>query len=90
MIIRTGDLSNAMSAKSRNQPPEEVKDKAKKADSADIKSASNSISADNALDNSPKVERIKNAVDDGSYKIDINKTADKMAQDLLLTINVFK
>lgn len=39
---------------------------------------------------SDKVSDIKQQIDDGAYKIDINKTADKMAQDLLLDIRVYK
>lgn len=37
-----------------------------------------------------KVDNIKSQVENGTYKIDINKTADKMAQDLLLDIKVYK
>lgn len=39
---------------------------------------------------SDKVSDIKQQIDNGTYKIDINKTADKMAQDLLLDIRVYK
>ncbi len=37
-----------------------------------------------------KVSDIKKRVEDGSYQIDINKSADKMAQDLLLDIRVYR
>ena len=37
-----------------------------------------------------KVSDIKKRIDDGAYQIDINKTADKMAQDLLLDIRVYR
>lgn len=37
-----------------------------------------------------KVSDIKQQIDNGTYKIDINKTADKMAQDLLLDIRIYK
>lgn len=37
-----------------------------------------------------KLNDIKQQIDNGTYKIDINKTADKMAQDLLLDIRVYK
>lgn len=37
-----------------------------------------------------KVSDIKKRIDDGTYQIDINKAADKMAQDLLLDIRVYR
>ncbi|MGX3010602.1 flagellar biosynthesis anti-sigma factor FlgM [Helicobacter sp. 23-1044] len=37
-----------------------------------------------------KVTNIKKDVENGAYKIDINKTADKMAQDLLLDMKVYR
>lgn len=37
-----------------------------------------------------KVSDIKQRIEDGAYQIDINKTADKMAQDLLLDIRVYR
>lgn len=37
-----------------------------------------------------KVSDIKKRIDDGTYQIDINKAADKVAQDLLLDIRVYK
>lgn len=37
-----------------------------------------------------KVSDIKKRVEDGSYQIDINKSADKMARDLLLDIRVYR
>lgn len=86
MIIRTGDLPTALNPQNRNQTNETINET--KQDSTNIASASNTIK--NELDNSKKVEEIKEKVNDGSYKIDIKKTADKMAQDLLLSINVYK
>lgn len=40
--------------------------------------------------NEQKISEIKEQIDNGTYKIDINKTADKMAQDLLLDMKVYK
>ena len=37
-----------------------------------------------------KVSDIKKRIEDGSYQVEINKSADKMAQDLLLDIRVYK
>lgn len=37
-----------------------------------------------------KVSDIKKRIEDGSYKVEINKSADKMAQDLLLDIRVYR
>lgn len=37
-----------------------------------------------------KVSDIKERVENGTYKIDIGKTADKMAQELLLEMRVFR
>lgn len=37
-----------------------------------------------------KVSDIKKRIEDGSYQIDINKSADKVAQDLLLDIRVYR
>lgn len=37
-----------------------------------------------------KIKDIKQEVDNGTYKIDINKSADKMAQDLLVEVKVYK
>ncbi|RDU65081.1 flagellar biosynthesis anti-sigma factor FlgM [Helicobacter sp. MIT 14-3879] len=40
--------------------------------------------------NEQKVQNIKKEIDNGTYKIDINKSADKMAQDLLVDLKVYK
>lgn len=37
-----------------------------------------------------KVSDIKKRIEDGSYKVEINKSADKMARDLLLDIRVYR
>lgn len=78
MIVRNSpfppQMQNAQNAQNTQNP---------KVDSADI--STNKLSQ-----NEQKVSDIKEQIDNGTYKIDINKTADKMAQDLLLDMKVYK
>lgn len=78
MIVRNSpfpsQMQNAQNAQNTQNP---------KVDSADI--STNKLSQ-----NEQKISDIKEQIDNGTYKIDINKTADKMAQDLLLDMKVYK
>lgn len=83
MIIRTGDLPSALNTQNKQQS-NNIDDTKKENSAASIASAANSIGDASEVDNSKKVEEIKKQIDDGTYEVDVNKTADKMAQDLLL------
>lgn len=81
MIVRNSPFPTQMQTTQTptNQQNQEVKD-----------STNNETSPTNLDEKEQKVSDIKQQVDNGTYKIDINKTADKMAQDLLLDIKVYK
>lgn len=81
MIVRNSPFPTQMQTTQTptNQQNQEVKD-----------STNNETPPTNLDEKEQKVSDIKQQVDNGTYKIDINKTADKMAQDLLLDIKVYK
>lgn len=81
MIVRNSPFPTQMQTTQtpQNQQNQEVKD-----------STNAETSPTNLDEKEQKVSDIKQQVDNGTYKIDINKTADKMAQDLLLDIKVYK
>lgn len=59
-------------------------------DKKEVAPTSTQDSQTKAVAQGDKVDNIKQQIDNGTYKIDINKTADKMAQDLLLDIRVYR
>lgn len=80
MIVRNSPFPSQMQAtQNSHQQNQKVQDSAKE----------ETLPTD-LNENEQKVSDIKQQVDNGTYKIDINKTADKMAQDLLLSIKVYK
>lgn len=85
MIVRNSPFPSQVSMNSQNDN-KKVNDKDKVADSAPLPQDSKAEEVAEA----DKVGDIKQQIDNGTYKIDINKTADKMAQDLLLDIRVYK
>lgn len=78
MIVRNSPFPSQMQNAQNAQNTQNSK-----VDSADI--STNKLSQ-----NEQKISDIKEQIDNGTYKIDINKTADKMAQDLLLDMKVYK
>lgn len=85
MIVRNSPFPSQVSMNSQNDN-KKVNDKDKVADSAPLPQDSKT----EEIAENDKVGDIKQQIDNGTYKIDINKTADKMAQDLLLDIRVYK
>lgn len=85
MIVRNSPFPSQVSMNSQNDN-KKVNDKDKVADSAPLPQDSKT----EEIAKADKVGDIKQQIDNGTYKIDINKTADKMAQDLLLDIRVYK
>lgn len=85
MIVRNSPFPSQVSINSQNDN-KKVNDKDKVADNAPIPQDSKA----EEVAETDKVSDIKQQIDNGAYKIDINKTADKMAQDLLLDIRVYK
>ncbi len=85
MIVRNSPFPSQVSMNSQNDN-KKVNDKDKVADSAPLPQDSKA----EEVAETDKVGDIKQQIDNGTYKIDINKTADKMAQDLLLDIRVYK
>lgn len=85
MIVRNSPFPSQVSINSQNDN-KKVNDKDKVADNAPLPQDSKAQQVAEA----DKVSDIKQQIDNGTYKIDINKTADKMAQDLLLDIRVYK
>ncbi|MDE6885929.1 MAG: flagellar biosynthesis anti-sigma factor FlgM [Helicobacteraceae bacterium] len=91
MIVRSGPFPSSSINTQQNQ-------KADKKDVQNIKedkvnetsSSTDNVNYADEIDNSQKVQNIKEQIDNGTYKIDINKSADKMAQDLLLEVKVYK
>lgn len=81
MIVRNSPFPSQMSAtqNAQNTQNQKVQDSQKE-----------ETLATNLSENEQKVNEIKEQIDNGTYKIDINKTADKMAQDLLLDLKVYK
>ncbi len=84
MIVRSSPFPSQVSMNSQND--KKVNDKEKVADNA----PDSQDSQVEQVAEADKVSDIKQQIDNGAYKIDINKTADKMAQDLLLDIRVYK
>lgn len=88
MIIRANSLTSETTTTKDNILTNEKKENLQNTKSTDssmqnLESAANTI--DNKdIDNSNHVKEIKKQIDDGSYKVDTKKTADKMAQDLLV------
>lgn len=85
MIVRNSPFPSQVSINSQNDN-KKVNDKDKVADNAPLPQDSKA----QQVAETDKVSDIKQQIDNGTYKIDINKTADKMAQDLLLDIRVYK
>ena len=85
MIVRNSPFPSQVSINSQNDN-KKVNDKDKVADNAPLPQDSKTEQVAEA----DKVSDIKQQIDNGTYKIDINKTADKMAQDLLLDMKVYK
>ena len=85
MIVRNSPFPSQVSINSQNDN-KKVNDKDKVADNAPLPQDSKA----QQVAETDKVGDIKQQIDNGTYKIDINKTADKMAQDLLLDIRVYK
>lgn len=83
MIVRNSPFPPQVSMNSQDK---KVNDKEKVADNA----PDSQDSQVEQVAEADKVSDIKQQIDNGTYKIDINKTADKMAQDLLLDIRVYK
>ncbi len=88
MIIRTNNVSSGAvsndGAPIKNDVKQDLQDaKSSSNPTPSLQIAANTINSED-VDKSNQVETIKQQVDDGSYKIDTQKTADKMAQDLLL------
>ncbi len=85
MIVRNSPFPSQVSINSQND---------KKVNDKDKDSAPNAVDSQDSktekVAEPNKVSDIKEQIDNGAYKIDINKTADKMAQDLLLDIRVYK
>lgn len=80
MIVRNSPFPSQMQSAQNTQSPQNPKVDSAKGDSAPEKLSQNE----------QKVSEIKEQIDNGTYRIDINKTADKMAQDLLLDMKVYK
>ncbi len=88
MIIRTDSLSSgSVSSKdgiSINNTKENLQDSKTNSNSiSNVSTAANTINSEE-IDNSNKIENIKAQIDDGNYDIDIKKTSERMAQDLLV------
>ncbi|RAX54372.1 flagellar biosynthesis anti-sigma factor FlgM [Helicobacter sp. 16-1353] len=83
MIIRTGGLPSTLTTHTQQSQPNDTNTK-KQDSTTNISSAANVVENANGIDNTKKVEDIKKQIDDGTYKVDVEKSADKMAQDLLL------
>lgn len=86
MIVRNSPFPSQVSINSQNDN-KKVNDKDKEV--APSATDSQDSKVEQVAEND-KVSDIKQQIDNGTYKIDINKTADKMAQDLLLDIRVYK
>lgn len=80
MIVRNSPFPPQMQSAQSTQNPQNPKVDSTKGDN----------SPEKLSQNEQKVSEIKEQIDNGTYKIDINKTADKMAQDLLLDMKVYK
>lgn len=80
MIVRNSPFPSQMQSAQNTQNPQNPK----------VDSAKGDNSPEKLSQNEQKVSEIKEQIDNGTYKIDINKTADKMAQDLLLDMKVYK
>lgn len=81
MIVRNSPFPSQMQSAQNTQNPQNPK-------VAD--STKDDVSPTKLSENEQKVSAIKEQIDNGAYKIDINKTADKMAQDLLLDMKIYK
>lgn len=92
MIIRPSGLPDNIATNKdnniTNKNDKNIKEQNPQVDSTqNIQSAANTVSDEVGSPN--KVDAIKQQIDNGEYKINIEDTADKMAQKLLIGILIF-
>ena len=85
MIIRPSNLPNNVAID--NNITNNKKDEKNLDSTQNIQSAANTI--ENDISDSKKLDVIKQKIDNDKYQIDVENTADKMAQKLLIGIVVF-
>ena len=85
MIIRPSNLPNNVAID--NNITNNKKDEKNLDSTQNIQSAANTI--ENDMSDPTKLDVIKQKIDNDKYQIDVENTADKMAQKLLIGIVVF-